>query len=63
MLARDIAERLGPKLEGRVDPPAIEDQAREAYRELAGGAAILDYIPLLIERDVYLRLRNVELSS
>lgn len=62
-MARDIAERLGPKLEGKVDSPAIEDRAREAYRELAGGAAILDYLPLLIERDVYLRLRNVELSS
>ncbi len=62
-MARDIAERLAPKLEGRVGPPAIESHAREAYKELAEEAKIMDFIPLLIERDVYLRLRNVELTS
>jgi len=56
--ARSIAERLGPRLGGRVTPETIEEHARAAYRTLAQDARILDFIPILSERDVYLSLRS-----
>jgi hypothetical protein len=55
--AREVSEHLSPKFGGRVPPETIEEYAREAYDALADGARILDYISVLGERDVLLRLR------
>jgi len=55
--AREVSEHLGPKFGGRVPPETIEEYAREAYLALADGARILDFIHVLGERDVLLRLR------
>ena len=56
--AREVAERLLPRLGGRVSQKAIEEAARATYRSLSQGARILDFIPILGERDVFLRFRN-----
>jgi hypothetical protein len=57
--AREIAERLLPRLGGRVPKQTIEDEARLSYRSLSEGARIFDFIPILGERDVLLRLRSI----
>jgi hypothetical protein len=56
--AREVAERLLPRLGGRVSQQALEEEARETYRSLSQGARIHDFIPILGERDVFLRFRN-----
>jgi hypothetical protein len=56
--AREVAERLLPRLGGRVPQQAIEEEARQTYRSLSQGARILDFIPILGERDVFLHFRN-----
>jgi len=56
--AREVAERLLPRLGGRVPQGAIEEEARQTYRSLSQGARILDFIPILGERDVFLHFRN-----
>lgn len=55
--AREVTEHLSPKFGSRVPPETIEEYAREAYDALAQGARILDFIHVLGERDVLLRLR------
>jgi hypothetical protein len=56
--AREVAERLLPRLGGRVPQHTLEEEARQTYRSLSQGARILDFIPILGERDVFLRFRN-----
>ena len=56
--AREVAERLVPRLGGRVPQQTIEEEARQTYRSLTEGARIHDFIPILGERDVFLRFRN-----
>jgi hypothetical protein len=56
--AREVAERLLPRLGGRVPQQTLEEEARQTYRSLAEGARILDFIPILGERDVFLHFRN-----
>jgi hypothetical protein len=56
--AREVAERLLARLGGRVPQQAIEEEARQTYRSLSQGARIHDFIPILGERDVFLRFRN-----
>jgi len=56
--AREVAERLVPRLGGRVPQETIEEEARLTYRSLSEGARIFDFIPILGERDVFLRFRN-----
>jgi hypothetical protein len=56
--AREVAERLLPRLGGRVPQRAIEEEARQTYRSLSKGARILDFIPILGERDLFLHFRN-----
>ena len=56
--AREVAERLLPRLGGRVSQQTIEEEARQTYRSLSQGARIHDFIPILGERDVFLRFRN-----
>ena len=56
--AREVAERLLPRLGGRVSQETIEEEARETYRSLSEGARIHDFIPILGERDVFLRFRH-----
>ena len=58
MFAREVAERLVPRLGGRVPHQTIEEEARQTYRSLVEGARIHDFIPILGERDVFLRFRN-----
>ena len=55
---REVTERLLSRLGGRVPQETIEAEARQSYRSLADGARIFDFIPILGERDVLLRLRN-----
>ena len=57
--AREVAERLLSRLGGRVPQQTIEEEARLTYRSLSQGARIFDFIPILGERDVLLRLRNI----
>ena len=52
------SERLVPRLGGRVPHQTIEEEARQTYRSLVEGARIHDFIPILGERDVFLRFRN-----
>ena len=56
--AREVAERLLSRLGGRVPQETIEEEARQTYRSLSEGARIFDFIPILGERDVFLRFRN-----
>ena len=56
--AREVAERLLPRLGGRVPQQTLEEEARHTYRSLSQGARILDFIPILGERDVFLHFRN-----
>ena len=56
--AREVAERLLPRLGGRIPQETIEEEARQTYRSLSEGARIFDFIPILGERDVFLRFRN-----
>ena len=56
--AREVAERLIPRLGGRVPQETIEEEARQTYRSISEGARIHDFIPILGERDVFLRFRN-----
>ena len=56
--AREVAERLLSRLGGRVPQETIEEEARQTYRLLSDGARILDFIPILGERDVFLRFRT-----
>ncbi|HEY2665870.1 MAG TPA: hypothetical protein VGK51_03445 [Actinomycetota bacterium] len=56
--AREVAERLVPRLGGRVPQQAIEEEARQTYRSIAEGARIHDFIPILGERDVFLHFRK-----
>ena len=56
--AREVAERLLSRLGGRVPQQTLEEEARQTYRSLSQGARILDFIPILGERDVFLRFRN-----
>ena len=56
--ARGVAERLVPRLGGRVPQQTIEEEARQTYRSISQGARIHDFIPVLGERDVFLHFRN-----
>jgi hypothetical protein len=56
--AREVAERLVPRLGGRVPQQTIEEEARQTYRALSKGARIHDFIPILGERDVFLHFRK-----
>lgn len=56
--AREVAERLLSRLGGRVSQETIEEEARQTYRSLSEGARIFDFIPILGERDVFLRFRS-----
>ena len=56
--AREVAERLVPRLGGRVPQQTIEEEARQTYRSISEGARIHDFIPILGERDVFLHFRN-----
>ena len=56
--AREVAERLLSRLGGRVPQETIEEEARQTYRSISQGARIHDFIPILGERDVFLRFRN-----
>ncbi|TMK53609.1 MAG: DUF3562 domain-containing protein [Actinobacteria bacterium] len=56
--AREVAERLVPRLGGRVPQQTIEEEARQTYRSISQGARIHDFIPILGERDVFLRFRD-----
>ena len=56
--AREVAERLVPRLGGRVPQQTIEEEARQTYRSISQGARIHDFIPVLGERDVFLHFRK-----
>lgn len=56
--AHELAERLAIRLGDQVAPAIILEYARDAYRSLAEGARVHDFIPILGERDVLLRLRS-----
>src|SRR5207248_11146765 len=58
IFAREVAEPLHPRLWGQVAHEAIEEEARVTYRNLTQGARIMDFIPILGERDVFLRFRS-----
>jgi len=56
--AHEVAERLVPRLGGRVPQQTHEAEASQTCRSISQGARIHDFSPDLGERDVFLHFRN-----
>lgn len=53
-----IAENLASKFSATVSPATVRDVVNSSYRQLANGATVTNYLPLLTAREAEARLKH-----